>query len=427
MIKIKASSPIKFAAAVFSALYLTACSQPPVSAPESEVKLSVWWSSEDVHIINEIIEEFKTENADKASFNITVSTENISTCKETVLSNPKAAADIYVFADDQFDDLWRAGALLEVTENSDKIIEANGGVNNGACISAMRDGKLFAYPETAGNGYFLYYNSAYFTEEDIKSLDRILDVSAKNGKKTCMDFSSGWYIFSFFKGAGLELGLNDDKITNYCTWNSSESEYKGTDVAEAMLNIAGHKGFINCDNTGFINGIKDGSIIAGVSGAWNATVIEENWGENYAASKLPCYTVAGDSVQMCSFLGYKLVGVNAYSSNQHWAMRLAEKITDEQSQIKRFKAVGECPSNINAARSQEVQNSPAIAALFEQSEFSYIQSVADTFWNPAYIFGVTIAGGNPDNKSLQELLDIMVAGITETPKPKEEQTSEKTQ
>lgn len=65
--------------------------------------------------------------------------------------------------------------------------------------------------------------------------------------------------------------------------------------------------------------------------------------------------------------------------------------------------------------SDAVQSSPAIAALFEQSEFAYTQSVADTFWNPSYIFGVTIAGGNPDDKPLQYLLDTMVREITAAP------------
>ncbi|MDE6030581.1 MAG: extracellular solute-binding protein, partial [Oscillospiraceae bacterium] len=375
----------------------------------------VWWGSEDMELISEIVEEFKAEHADEATFQITISDESVDTCRETVLSNPKAAADIFTFADDQLDDLWRGGALLEITENTAAVIEANGGESNGACRASMRDGKLYAYPVTAGNGYFLYYNSSYFTEEDVKSLDRILEISAENGKKATMDFTSGWYIYSFFKGAGLELGLNEDGVSNYCTWNSDSGKYKGTDVAEAMLAIAAHEGFMSADNDTFLKGVKDDSIIAGINGAWNAVAVAEKWGDDYAAVKLPCYTLAGDSVQMCSFSGYKLVGVNTYSSNQEWAMRLAEKITNEQSQMKRFELLGECPSNIKAAQSAEVQSAPAIAALFEQSEYAYTQSVADTFWNPSYIFGITIAGGNPDNKPLQELLDTMVREATAVP------------
>ena len=49
--------------------------------------------------------------------------------------------------------------------------------------------KLYADPMTASNGYFLYYNKEYFTEEDVKSFDRMLEIAEKNDKKLLEDFS----------------------------------------------------------------------------------------------------------------------------------------------------------------------------------------------------------------------------------------------
>ena len=400
------------AALAATLLGMTGCSALK-QEPLPEVKLSIWWSDEnDRELIENIIEEFKTEHAEEALFEITVSKESVQTSKETVLSNPNNAADIYMFADDQFEALRQAGALLEITENTDQVIDANGGVDNGVCRSAMHDGKLYAYPLTAGNGYFLYYNSAYFKEEDLNSLDRILEIAAENGKKMAMDYSSGWYIYSFFKGAGLELGLNPDGISNYCNWNATDTPYRGVDVAEAMLQVAAHEGFISCDDAGFLNGVENGTIIAGINGAWNVEAVKKAWGENFAATKLPCYTLAGDSVQMCSFSGYKLLGINPNSENSYWAMKLAERLSDEDSQLKRFELIGECPSNVKAASSSLVQASPAIAALAEQSEYAYAQRIADAYWHPSYIFGITMAGGNSDDQDLQTLLDTMTMEIT---------------
>ena len=34
------------------------------------------------------------------------------------------------------------------------------------------------------------------------------------GKKITMDWSSAWYVYSFFGNTGLEVGLNSDGITN---------------------------------------------------------------------------------------------------------------------------------------------------------------------------------------------------------------------
>ncbi len=368
--------------------------------------------------VEQMITEFTELHADEAVFHITVSEEEELSCKETVLANPAGAADIYAFADDQFRELYNAGALLEITREADAIVAENGGADNGAIRSATVDGKLYAYPVTASNGYFLYYNSAYLSEEDVKSLDRILQVAEENGKKFAMDFTSGWYIYSFFKGAGLDVSLNADGLTNSCDWNSADTadgRYKGRDVAEAMLKIAENGGFLNCGDETFVNGAADGSIIAGINGTWNAVNIEEAYGENYAAAKLPEYTIAGDSVQMCSFAGYKLMGVNSATEEPEWSMSLAQWLTNEENQLTLFRLRGEGPSNVKAAASEEVRAAKAIAALGEQSAYGYLQNVGGSFWTPANVFGTTIAARNPDGTDLQELLDTMVRGITSPP------------
>lgn len=377
-----------------------------------DVKLSVWASREYRDVIEDIAQNFSQTHSDEANFIITISEEKEITCKETVMSSPENAADLYIFADDQLDDLIGCGALLDISSEAEYIDSYCGGADSGAALSAERDGKYYAYPFVAGNGYFLYYNSDYFTEEDIGDLDTILDICEKNGKHFAMDFGSGWYIYSFFKGAGLDVGLNPDKTTNYCDWNSTTAPIKGIDVARAMLKIACHSGFASLDSDNFAERALNGDVIAGVSGAWNAEKLSEAYGDGYAAAKLPTYTAAGQKLQMASFAGYKLIGINAYSENSEWAMKLAEELTSEENQLEFFKARGECPANIKAAEADIVKSSPAVKALSEQSKYSYTQLVDDKFWNPTYIFGATIASKNADSRDLQELLDTMVNEIT---------------
>ena len=384
------------------------------NAPE-EIMLSVWCAGEDIPMISQMINEFKEIHKDEAIFSITISAEGEDTCKDTILSNPDAAADIFTFAADQFNSLYDAGVFLQITEDADKIIEENGSSSSGAIMSAMRDGKLYAYPATASNGYFLYYNTEYLTEDDVKSFDRILEVAAENGKKMTMDFSNGWYIYSFFKGAGLEVELNDNGKTNTCNWNSVSGNYTGVDVAQAMLDIACNDGFLAGSDDMLKQGAKDGSVIAGISGTWLSTDIMEAFGDGYAAAKLPEYTIKGDSVQMHSFAGYKFIGVNADTESPKWSQLLAQWLTNEQNQLTRFRERGEGPSNVNAASTDEVKASIAISALSEQSVYGHLQNVADTFWTPSYVFGTSIAAKNIDNVDLQVLLDTMVEGITSEP------------
>lgn len=72
---------------------------------------------------------------------------------------------------------------------------------------------------------------------------------------------------------------------------------------------------------------------------------------------------------------------------------------------------GQGPANIAVADSAEIQQSPAIAALLEQSEFSQLQRVGGKFWDPVSLFAGNMAAGNPSGQDLQEQLDQMTAGV----------------
>lgn len=380
-----------------------------VQTPDADtVNLTVWGAAEDEELLRQIIDKFEEAYSGQADFEITFQPQSESSCTNALMGDLENGADVFAFADDQLNTLVAAGALDPV-ENAESVRQSN---LPEAVAAASVDNTLYALPLTADNGYFLYYDKEYFTQEDIRSLDRMLDIAAEHGKKVSMEWSSGWYVYSLFGNTGLTVGLNPDGITNYCTWNSTEGKIKGTDVAQAMLDMAGHPGFVSTDDAGFLAGVQDGTIIAGVNGVWNAVAVEEAWGSGYGASKLPTYTCGGQEVQMASFSGYKLIGVNSYSAHKMWAARLAEWITNEENQKLRFAQRGQGPSNIVAASSEEVQSAPAIAALLEQSEFSYIQRVGGNYWDPVAAFTAEILAGNPSGKSLQDHLDTMVEGIT---------------
>lgn len=379
-----------------------------VQTPDADtVNLTVWGAAEDEELLRQIIDKFEEAYSGQADFAITFQPQSESSCTNALMGDLENGADVFAFADDQLNTLVAAGALDPV-ENAESVRQSN---LPEAVAAASVDDTLYALPLTADNGYFLYYDKEYFTQEDIRSLDRMLDIAAEHGKKVSMEWSSGWYVYSLFGNTGLTVGLNPDGITNYCTWNSTEGKIKGTDVAQAMLDIAGHPGFISTDDAGFLAGVQDGTIIAGVNGVWNAVAVEEAWGSGFGASKLPTYTCGGQEVQMASFSGYKLIGVNSYSAHKMWAARLAEWITSEENQKLRFAQRGQGPSNIVAVSSEEVQSAPAIAALLEQSEFSYIQRVGGNYWDPVAAFTAEILAGNPSGKSLQDHLDTMVEGI----------------
>ena len=345
---------------------------------------------------------------DRLIFEITIEPKGDADTRKNVLSDIHNAADVFSMPDDQLYSLIAGGALSPVA-NQDEVKAAN---LPDAVDAASYQGTVYAYPYAADNGYFLYYDKEYFSDSDVQTFDRILEVAAENEKKISMEFNSGWYLYSFFGNTGLDFGLNEDGVTNYCNWNATEGKIKGVDVAQALLNITSHPGFVAQADAGFIQGVNNGTCIAGISGVWNAVTIQKAWGSNYGACKLPTYTCNGQQIQMASFKGYKMFGVNTYSKHLGWAHKLADWITNEQNQILRFEERNQGPSNVVAAASDAVEEVPAIVAVIEQSQYGVLQRVGNSYWDACTSFGDTIAAGNPDNMPLQDLLDRLVSGIT---------------
>lgn len=377
---------------------------------EQTVNLSVWGAEEDQALLQKMIDSFQKEYEGEAKFEIKITPVSEGKCKETALTNVAECADVFAFADDQLMALAAAGVLKPI-ENAAQIKENN---IEGAVTAATIGDSLYAYPLTSDNGYFMFYNKKYFKDSDLKSLDSMLQVAADNGKYITMDWNSGWYLYAFFANTGLEMGLNDDGITNYCNWNTKKGDIKGVDIANAMLDIARNPGFKNGSDAVLAEGAMDGSVIAGISGVWQGSKLKEAWGEDYAAVKLPTYTCNGKQIQMGSYVGYKMLGVNSYSPNKEWAAKLAEWITNEENQKLRFKERGQGPANIKAADSNEVKNDAAIMALIEQSQYGSLQRVGGKYWEPIAEFGVDMANENLRGKTLQQVMDSLVEKITAT-------------
>ena len=373
------------------------------------VDLTLWCSETEAYqkVMKERVDAFEKQYP-KVKFHITIGAESEANCKDDVLKDVEAAADVFVFPDDQLEGLVDAGALQSVdatytydpaATNTKETVEA-----------ASKDGKMYAYPLTASNGYFLYYNKDVLSEDDVKSWDTMLSKAEEKGKTVGMEVSGAWFLYGFFSGAGLEMKKGDDG-KNSCNWNSTDGKYKGADVAKAITEICKNKAMVNCVNEDAQAFALNGKMVADVNGTWASSAFKKAFGKGYAATKLPTFTVNGDQVQQGSFAGYKFVGVNAYSKNTGWAMLLSEFLTNEESQSAIAEATGEGPSNTKVAESDVVTGAPAIKALGEQAPYADLQRVGDSYWEPAATLGQSLVEGT--YKDAQKLLDDAVAGITQ--------------
>ncbi len=393
------------------------------AASGETITLTLWGAEEDQALLAELVEGFKETYADYATFDIQIGVESESDAKDDVLLDIEAAADVFAFADDQLAALVNAGALQSIDDMDAALqtyagksvadIEAANG--SGSVTASTANDTLYAFPMGGGNNYFLYYDSSVLTEEDVASWDSLLAAAEAAGKQVDMTLASGWYNASFFLGAGFTTALNDDGTTSI-DWNGTSSlGYTGVDVVKGILSITGSSAFMAIADGDISNQIASGSLCAAVSGTWDAEAAQAAFGDGYAATKLPTFTVAGDQVQQGCFSGFKLIGVNAYSENVGWATLLAEYLTNEESQTARFEARQLAPTNTNAAADEAVSANVAIAASAEQDVYGVVQSVGDKFWDPTATFGEIMAQNQlsaDDDDAIQAALDELVSGVT---------------
>ena len=400
-----------------------AATQQTASAEKQDVSLRMWGAEEDQTMLQGMIDSFVANYADVANITVELGVQSEADTKDTVLTDIEAATDVYAFASDQLRELVNAGALQSI-DDMDAALEAyaNKSVADvksanapGSVDAATIDGTLYAFPMSADNGYFLYYDSTVITPEDAQSWDTLLAAAEAAGKQVGMTFASGWYNASFFYGAGFTTGVNDDGTTTM-DWNGTSADgITGVQVVQGMLGIASSKAFLPIADGDISNQIASGKLCAVVSGTWDASAAQTAFGDGYAATKLPTYTCGDKQVQQGSVAGFKLVGVNKHASNVGWATLLADWITNEDNQAIRFAEREIGPSNINVAGSADVSANTAIAALTEQSAYGVVQEVGGKFWDPSATFGELVAQGQlkaDDEAGIQSALDDLVAGVS---------------
>ncbi len=382
------------------------------------VKLTIWVPESDKTFAAIVAKDFEKENPDKTyAFNIDVQGENELATR--LLNDVEAGADVFAYPNDQIGKLINGDALTRIAGNRLEIIKSENSVDAIQSATAIVNGEegVYGMPYT-DNSFFLYYDKSVFNDEDVQTIDGIL-AKCSADKKFAFPMTDGWYTTAFFfgKGLGYEVKYGDAlaEMEIRCDFDSPTGEQ----VAQAMWELV-KDGRVKADSNDskLTAGFNDGSIVAGVSGIWNRRSIEESLKKNFAVAKLPTYTLnkgqeSEEQVQLVSFSGYKLMGVNNYSKVKAEALAFAQFYTNKENQILRFEQRGAVPTNLEARKSEKVQMDVCAKAITEQLKHSKIQvNVPSTLWVPMEGFGnAMITGVQNGSFNVKEQLAACVAGI----------------
>ncbi len=378
--------------------------------------VTVWAPEEITALTQEKLDAWLASSDWAGKYSITVSAMGEGEAATQMLTDVEAGADVFGFAQDQLARLVAAGALSAPGGTFLTNVQNNN--DSGAVGAATLNDKIYAYPETSDNGYFLYYDKSVVS--DPSTLDGILSDCAAAGKQFYMDLQSGWYDVAFFFATGADCYYEYDTEGNVTGAVCDYSGEKGLKAMKAMVTLAANPAFSQSTGSDAALFNKDGGTAGAiVSGTWDSAAVQELLGDNFGAAKLPTFTVDGETFQMSGFGGFKLVGVKPQTDSDKltFCHAVADYITGEEMQLARFTANGWGPSNKKAQNSEAVQADAALAALADQLQYTTAQGqFPNAYWDLTTAFGTDINSGkySADDSSamtaaLKELEDAIKA------------------
>jgi arabinogalactan oligomer/maltooligosaccharide transport system substrate-binding protein len=365
-------------------LLLVACAAVP--SETGPIKLKIWGPNQEQNFLQAKAEEFKTANP---SLNVEFEFAAVGEpeLKSVLTLDIAGGADVFAFPDDQLQDLVTAGALSPVQQFRTDVIARN--IEWSVDLAKIGE-TVYAYPNTADNGIFMYYDKRHITAEQMTSLDSILAVAQAKNSSIVIDPMGGWAMSMWFATSG-NISWNAATRQQTIDWNNTAglNSAKGMFDAYASNRIIRDQGLMPTLFLENDNDITKG-IIAGVSGTWNANAFTGILGaQNIGMIKLPTFRVGnGTQVQLGSMVGAKLIGVNGFTKQPSIAHQFANFLTNADTQKARAIALGVGPSNLAAAADPLVQAIPSIKAISDQAPFGIpqAQSVSSFYWTPAGAF-----------------------------------------
>jgi arabinogalactan oligomer / maltooligosaccharide transport system substrate-binding protein len=366
-------------------LILTACM---TSIPNEAVVLKVWGPQQEQNFLFDAATRYQ-ETFPQYNVDFQIASVSEVELKGFLTLDIPGGADVFSFLDDQLPGLVKAGGLAKVQQFKQDVINRN--IAWTVDVSTTEN-ELYAYPYTADNGIYMFYDKRYINEAEMGSLDTILEKAKSLRSKINIDQMGGWGMTMWFIP---ENTLSWDGETQVITWNSED----GIQAAEAMLSYYASNLIIDSNqliptlflenNTGMIQN----GIIAAVSGYWQAPDIQRILGENMGTIKMPTYrNPDGEVHQFGSMVGARLVGVNPFGQKPEIAHHFANWLTSEENQTIKAKTLNIAPSNLASLQDPTIQAIGPIQALASQGRFGLPQAkaVSSYFWIPADAFADAI-------------------------------------
>ncbi|MBE5909254.1 MAG: extracellular solute-binding protein [Lachnospiraceae bacterium] len=316
--------------------------------------------------------------------------------KTNVGTDPTAAADVYMFANDQIPDLLAANGIAELGGSTVDQIKSQ---NSETMVNTVTyDSGVYGVPFTS-NTWFMYYDKSVFTEDDVKNLDTMLEKGVVS-----FPLSNSWYIASFYVANGCTL-FGADGTDEAAGFDFSGD--KAAAVTNYLVDLAANPNFKNDAEGSGIAGLADGSVNAIFSGSWDYDNVKEALGDNMGIAAAPTFTVDGKEAQMKAFAGSKAIGVNPNAEYPQIAVALAAYLGSADAQKAHLEMRNILPTDGSVDVSGNELAEAVAVVLDKASTVQPLVSTMGQYWTPAQTMGEELVNGSVTHDNAAEKTEAM--------------------
>ena len=354
--------------------------EPTEPDPEQEYyQITLWVPEYMEDAVWAQIDAFNENNPYNLYFDAYIETCYLGDVAGYKIADPYGGADLFFFESQGLELMLNAGALSQLTPWAQK--EAESSNCTFAVDAASAYGGMFAFPAAINNGYFMYYDKSVISEKDVHSLEAIVMACEKYGRPFSFDTRNGWYLSSFFFGTGCTSQWQIDgegNIISVADNFDSEMGYAALAGLDILLQSDYH---LNSSFAGDFSAYNSSAVV--ISGSWDYEYAQYLLGDNLGVAELPSFFYNSKFYHLSGFGGCALLGVMPqYDEARETAlMYLAQYLTGEECQLNNMEYDQTwIPTNVEAQKSQTVQNNPCAVAMINQSRYMVPQRHIHGAW-----------------------------------------------
>ncbi len=321
-----------------------------------------------------------------------------SDARKQVLNDLEAAADVFLFSSTNLEYFCKEQALAEL---GGKYLDTVNQHYSPTLVKSLtyEDGGVYGVPLTT-NTYFMYYDKSVFSEDDIKSLDKMLEKG-----KVSVQLDNGFYNACFFLGAGGtffgEGGMDREAGIHFYS-------DEGIAMTEYLIDLAANENFVSASPEDAISMMREGTVNAYFCGTWQAAQTREILGDNFGVAALPSVNVNGTDYQLRPFNSAKGIGVKSTTQYPQVAIELALYLGGYDSEQYHYEKRGYVPCYDEYLATPEIQADEVVMVDSYTVSNIAVPRMSFTemswFWTPAESFGKEILSGDVTKANAEEKL-----------------------